>query len=203
MTKYRSCLVALTVALGVLVAMPVGASAAVGRRSGGMMVNAGAQRLRLISSRSTTDGRVQSKWLVGGKNHVTVTGAPGSAVTIGQGKLLTVEVASPDALAGEAAARGPRAKRGPLAHAAWTNPCNHCWYNAQSATACARSCVYGSSNQYALQEVSGEWYMGQHITGTVYPDRDGHAWRGVLQIPRRVGRFRAAELQAIWRQLSQ
>jgi hypothetical protein len=135
-----------------------------------MTVNAGAQRLSLISSRSTTDGRVQSKWLVGGKDSVTVTGAPGSAVTIAQGKLVTVAVAPPQALAGEAtAARGPRAKHGPLAHAAWTNPCNHCWYNAQQARVCARSCVYGSSDQYALQEVPGGWYMGEHITGTVYP----------------------------------
>lgn len=173
MTRYgrrSSWLGALVVAVGVLVAIPVGASAAVvGTHSGGMTVNAGAQRLSLISSRSTTDGRLQSKWLVGGKNHVTVTGAPGSAVTIGQGELLTVEVTPPGALAGEAAARGPRAKRGPLAHAAWTNPCNHCWFNAQSAQACARTCVYAGSNQYALQEVPGAWYMGQHITGTVHP----------------------------------
>lgn len=152
-----------------LVALPVGASAAVGKHSGGMTVNAGVQRLRLISSRSTTDGRLQSKWLVGGKDHVAVTGARGSTVTIGQGKLLTVEVAPPGALAAEAAARGPREKGGPLAHAAFTNPCNHCWFNSQSAQACARTCVTASSDQYALQEVSGEWYMGQHITGTVYP----------------------------------
>ena len=171
MTKYRSCFVALTVALGVIVALPVGASAAVGRHTGGMTVNAGAQRLSLVSSRATTDGRLQSKWLVGGKARVTVTAPEGSAVTIGQGKLTSVEIAAPGALVGGAtAARGPRAKRGPLAHAAWTNPCNHCWYNALTARVCGRSCVYASSNQYALQEVNGGgWYMGQHITGTVYP----------------------------------
>ena len=171
MTKYRSWLVALTAAFGVLVALPVGASATVVRHSGGMTVNAGAQRLSLISSRSTSDGRLQSKWLVGGKARVTVTAPQGSAVTIGQGKLTTVEIASPGALAGEAAAaRGPRANRGPLAHAAWTNPCNHCWYNALSTRVCGRTCVYASSRPVrAPGGRRGRWYMGQHITGTVYP----------------------------------
>lgn len=169
MTRYgRRWLVALTVAVGALVAAPTGAYAGgVGARSGEMTVNHGSQLLSLVSSRSMTDGRVQSKWSVGGgKTHVTVTAPAGSAVTIGQG---TVRIVPPGALAGAAAARGPRAQHGPLAHAAFTNPCNHCTFNALSTHVCARTCVYASSTQYALQENPGEWYMSQRITGTVSP----------------------------------
>jgi hypothetical protein len=131
-----------------------------------MTVNHGAQRLSLVSSHSTSDGRVQSKWTVGGKAHLTVTAPTGSSVIVG---MSTVQIKPPGELAGEAGARGPRAKGGPLAHAAWTNPCNHCWYNSLSSRYCLETCTYAGSDQYALQEVSGAWYVGQHISGTVYP----------------------------------
>lgn len=164
----RSWLVALTVAVGMLVVLPAGAYAAIGGiRSGGMIVQSGTQQVTLDSSQTVANGQLQSEWTVGGKAQLTVTAPPGSDVTVGQG---TVVITPPLAQTGNATAAraNGRTKRGPLAHAAWTNPCNHCWFNSLSGRYCLETCVYAGSQQYALQEVSGNWQMGQHITGTVY-----------------------------------
>jgi hypothetical protein len=164
---YRSWAVVLTVAVGTFFALTAGAYAATS--SGGMMVNAGGQPLGLASSRTTTDGQLQNTYTVGAA-HATVTAPRGSTVTFGNG---TMQIVPPLAAAGTAtAARAEHlktAKGGPSAHAAWTNPCDHCWYNALSGSYCNGTCVYAGSEQYAIQEVSGEWFMGQYINGTVYP----------------------------------
>jgi hypothetical protein len=165
--RCMSWLVPLTVAAGMLFVVTAGAYAAPGSESSGRMtVNTGGQFVTLASTRVTAAGQLRNQWTVGAAR-VTVTAPAGSTVTLGPG---TVDVAPAMAVAGEAtAARSARIGRGVLAHAAWTNPCDHCWYNSLSNSYCLETCVYASSDQYALQEVSGAWYMGQHITGTVYP----------------------------------
>jgi hypothetical protein len=145
-TRIRWVGVAVLTAAAMLVAGSTGAHAAVGgQSSGGMLLNAGSQRVSLVSSQPITDGRLRSTWVIGGNGRVTVTAPAGSSVIVGGS---SVEIAPP---------------------LSWRNPCDHCWYNAIAGRFCRETCVYGSSNQYALQEVSGEWYVGNHITGTVYP----------------------------------
>jgi hypothetical protein len=166
--RSRQRVVALLTLIGAcFVPAPTGAQADK-KPSGGMVVDAGSQQVTLASSRTLPDGRLQNGWAVGAA-HVMVTAPPGTTVTIGQG---TMEILPPLALDGAATAAraarfGHRAKGHPIAHAAWTNPCNHCWYNSLSGTYCLETCVYAGSVQYALQEVPGEWYVAQHISGTV------------------------------------
>lgn len=148
---YRSWLVALTVAVGTFFTVATGACAAVGGvSSGGMIVTAGSQQVTLVSRRPMLDGRLQTEWTTSAGADVTVTAPPGSTVTIGQN---TAEVSPPLSRVGAATA---------------SNPCDHCRYNPLTLTHCAETCTHGASDQYALQEVPGEWFMGQHITGTVY-----------------------------------
>src|SRR3984885_13365177 len=125
--RCRSWLVPLTVAVGMLFVVTAGAYAAPGSESSGRMtVNTGGQFVTLASSRVTATGQLQNQ-VTGGAARATATAPAASTVPFGPG---TVDVAPPMALAGEAsAARAPRVSRGPLAHAAWTNPCDHCWYN--------------------------------------------------------------------------
>jgi hypothetical protein len=147
------CVVGVLAGLAVPTAAMAAADGAVA--TGSMRVAAGGRAVSLVSSSATRDGRLQNQWLVGHNERVTVTAPRGSVVTIGANM---TRVTPPLAIPGAYTAGRS------------SNPCNHCWYNGLSVRQCqGSSCVYGSSDQYAIQEQPGEWYMGQHTTGTVYP----------------------------------
>lgn len=152
----RGGLSVLVACAALLLAGPTGASAA----GGGMRVDAGRQHVSVVSSRSVQGGRLRSTWMIGGKP-LTVTAPPGSRVVLGQN---WAEVMPPLAFAG----------------ASWSNPCDHCWYNALQIRRCGETCVNASSTQFAMQEKPGAWYIGNRITGTVYPGSGkatfGQAW---------------------------
>ena len=142
--------------------------------SGGMIVSPQSAPLTLVSSVTLPDGLIQNDWTVqdpaGGT--LTVTAASLSEVTVDTPCVTQcerpteadTEVSPPESLLSNAAA-GPK---------------NHTWYNLRQVQRCTATCVYASSDQYAIQEVPGDWRIGNHITGNVHPGNNdacyGRAW---------------------------
>jgi len=147
----------LVAGLGAL-ALPAGAMAA----PPAMRLATGSVPMTMTASQVLANGQVTTSWAGSGRT-VQATGAPGTIVSM-VGNTLTLT--PPQAGA---------ATTGSAAAVAAANPGNHTWFNAQSGNYCnSGDCVYGSGEQYALQEDPGQWFMFEETKGTV--ESPGACW---------------------------
>jgi hypothetical protein len=133
-------------------------------------VASGSVPMTVDSSGSLADGRVTTTWTTETGDTVTATGPQGTVVQF-SGQTLTVT--PPEALTTASVGNN-------VAPATPAPPPNHSWFNALDGSACGGGqCVYGSSEQYSLQEIPGAVYIFQKQTGTVYNDGGCEAGAGV------------------------
>lgn len=144
-------------------------------------LGAGSDPMALVSSTALPNGDVKTRWVGHSGATAVAVAAPGSVLTVhGDTATLSPPQAAGVPTGGTGLASSKTSTSTGVSPAdTWVHPALHSYFNALDLTYCVGGdCVYGSSVQYALQQIPGEYYYYQKTTGTVYPGSGGAACYG-------------------------